>query len=383
MRTIKNLSVPQNTDAKFPFSTIQNETDVLPGTPVVEEIYGDLLTNIYKILQTVGIAPSGTQDNDLTQYQILEAIQKLPNVINDAEHTLSLTGTVWSVPLKIEFLPNKFVFFARAAESFIPGTTYTFKGNGTATALPISCPEGFDATAELMVVIDTSTVRVFPLTTPGATDKIITTPLGAPLAFNNTKFLYFLENGKLYSDSPSVHDIQETIRDNQGDPFLVVLQAFLVKGKLLCFVIDGDDVYKFFQFNLIGLNSPQYVDYDIDSSTDNAPYCYTDGTYIYLTNDANTSSDDFVFRKLNYDTVNSEMTVNSTVFLENSFYKTTNAVMTEDSIITLVSGELNKFGINDETKYPLGVYETAIGQLFYFKSNFYFGTGEVATKWSL
>jgi len=55
MRTIKNLAVPQNSDPKFPFSTIQNETDVLDGTPVVEEIYGDVLTNLYKLLQVVAV----------------------------------------------------------------------------------------------------------------------------------------------------------------------------------------------------------------------------------------------------------------------------------------------------------------------------------------
>ena len=70
MRVIKNLTVPQNTDSKFPFSTIQNETDLVDGTPVVEEIYGDVLTNLYKLLQATGVTPTGTQDNDETQYQI-------------------------------------------------------------------------------------------------------------------------------------------------------------------------------------------------------------------------------------------------------------------------------------------------------------------------
>ncbi len=70
MRTIKQLSVPQNTAINLPDGGIKNETDTEDGTPVVEEIYGDILSNNYKLLEEVGIDPTGTQDNEDTQYQI-------------------------------------------------------------------------------------------------------------------------------------------------------------------------------------------------------------------------------------------------------------------------------------------------------------------------
>ena len=102
MRTIKNQNIPQNSDAKFPFSTILNETETNSGTPVIEEVYGDILTNIYKLLQVVGVTASETQDSDTSQYQILEALKLLPNSLNDIEQVLSLTTTTWNVPLNLD-----------------------------------------------------------------------------------------------------------------------------------------------------------------------------------------------------------------------------------------------------------------------------------------
>ena len=76
MRTIKQLPIPQDTNlAKFPQGTILNETDTAQGTPVVREIYGDILTNIYKILSLTGITPDGTEDSETTQYQIVNALK--------------------------------------------------------------------------------------------------------------------------------------------------------------------------------------------------------------------------------------------------------------------------------------------------------------------
>jgi len=126
MKTIKNIAVPQDSSAQFPFSTIKNETDTENGTPVIREIYGDVLTNLYKLLQVVGITPTNTEDSDITQYQILEALKKLPNSLNDIEQVLSLSGLVWNVPLDTDYLPNKYFFVARASDNYVSGTTYTF-----------------------------------------------------------------------------------------------------------------------------------------------------------------------------------------------------------------------------------------------------------------
>ena len=51
MRVLKNLNVPQDEDAaKFPDGQIQNQTATVAGTPVVREVYGDILTNRLSII---------------------------------------------------------------------------------------------------------------------------------------------------------------------------------------------------------------------------------------------------------------------------------------------------------------------------------------------
>jgi hypothetical protein len=388
MRTIKNLAIPQNADPRFPFSTILNETEVSDGTPVIEEVYGDILTNVYKILQVAGIVPTGTQDSDITQYQILEAIQKLPNVINDIEHSLLLTDTVWSVPLKLQPLPNKFVFFARASAAFNPAVDYTFIGNDSPTiSYAISCPSGFSSGDELMVVIDQSAVRVYPLSASSSSvaspDSLISIALGSPLQYNNSQTVYTFENGNLYSNSPTVATIESTLKTFTSDLSLMVLQVFVVRGRLLCFCTNSSENYRFYQFELSDLTSPVLVGYEIPDGTNYMPYCYTDGTSIFISNNGNDTSDDFILRKLNYFPTVPEMSNNSTITLENTFVKTTNGVMKPNALITLINGYLTSFSLVDESKTLLGVYDKAIGNLFYFKTSYYFGSGDIASKWLL
>ena len=49
MRTIRDLPIVQDgNNTLFPDGQIKNETATDPGTPVVREIYGDVITNIYE-----------------------------------------------------------------------------------------------------------------------------------------------------------------------------------------------------------------------------------------------------------------------------------------------------------------------------------------------
>ena len=235
-----------------------------------------------------------------------------------------------------------------------------------------------------MVVVDQSEVRVYPLNSgSNSSDNLVSIALGAPLAYNNFKTMYYLENGKLYSDIPTVNNIEATLKSFAADATLIILQAFVLKGKLLCFTTNSTDNYKFYQFDFNDLSTPVLVTYTIPNVTDRLPYCYTDGTYVFITNDANSSANDYILKKLNYNEIAHSMSNNSTISLETSFYKTTNGVLKSNELITLVSGELVSFNLNDGTKTTLGSYDMAIGNLFFFKRNFYFGVNEVAAKWSL
>jgi hypothetical protein len=386
MRTIKNLDVPQNSEAKFPFSTIQNETDTVNGTPVVEEIYGDLLTNIYKLLQSVGITPTETQDSDTSQYQILQALQQLPNSLNDIEQVLSLTATTWSVNLDLEILPNKYFFFARTSDAYVVGTIYSFEGTDE-NPIPFTS-SGFKASDELLVIIDTDTVRAYSLSLLSGAKEEVFSVLGQPLSYNDSDKMYYFEDGKLYSDTPSINDLQTTIRNFLDDSTVIICDVAIIKGYVFCFCMYPSNMtikYIFFQFDLTDLNTAIYVDVDgvtLQTSFDYSPYMYVNNDVkLFFTNNINFSTDGFKLMKFTYTPESHRISLVSENPVNSDFVKTTNAVIKQNYLYTLIGGDLKKYSLTDETVENLGTFPNALGRLINFNGNTYFLNGETAKKW--
>ena len=383
MRTIKQLVVPQNSEAKFPFSTIQNETDLVDGTPVVEEIYGDVLTNLYKLLQATGVTPTGTQDNDLTQYQILEALKKLPNTLNDIEQILTLTGSVWSINLPIELLPNKYFFVARATDAYANGGTYTFKGSG-ATSYPFTS-SGFKASDELLLILDTSGVRAYSLAFLDSISDEIFTVMGFPIAFNDSNKMYYQTDGNLISDTPSINYLESIIDAEMAIGTIIVNDILISNGYVLCFCLaPGTNTYFFRQFALSDLSvSVAVTGITFGNTTNHSPYVYAKQGVVYVTNGANGTANDYAVNKYNYTGSTASMVSVSSVNLDVSFVKTSNAVVVGDNLFTLVSGIFTKFSLNTGIKTDLGNYGGISGNIFGFNGKTYFGSGEVAKRWVL
>lgn len=383
MRTIKNLAIPQNSDPKFPFSTIRNETDTEDGTPVVEEIYGDILTNAYKLLQSVGLVPTGTQDSDTSQYQILEALKLLPNSLNDIEQVLSLSATTWGISFNLDYLPNKYVFVARASEDYVAGTSYSFKGS-TATEYPFSS-SGFKASDELLVIIDQSSVRAYSLSSLGGSSSEVFTVMGTPVAFNDTTKVWYQEEGKLMSDVPSVDYLENIIRVDISNGTVLLNDIFVLNGYVLCFcVIPATNDYFFRQFVLTDLSVSQAVSLSgasFSNASDFIPYVYAKQGLVLISNDMNTTTDDFSLSKFVYNPVGAVLTLSSTIDLDVSFVKTTNAAIKGDLLYTMISGILESYNVVSGTKLSLGTYSGVAGQIFGFNGEVYFTAGDVAKKW--
>lgn len=385
MRTIKQLVVPQNSHSKFPFSTIQNETDLVDGTPVVEEIYGDVLTNLYKLLQTTGVTPTGTQDNDLTQYQILEALRKLPNTLNDIEQILTLTGTVWSIPLPIELLPNKYFFVARATDAYANGGTYTFKGSG-ATSYPFTS-SGFKASDELLLILDTSGVRAYSLAFLDSISDEIFTVMGLPIAFNDSNKMYYQSGGNLISDTPSINYLESIIRVNVSDGTVLVNDILISNGYALCFcLIPSTNTYFFRQFALTDLSvsfAVSLVGTSFANASDFSPYVYMKQGTVYVTNAMNANANDYSITKLIYSVGGATLTLASSLDLDATFVKTSNSVVKNELLYTLISGVLTSYSLTTGTKTVLGDYGSINGNLFGFNGKTYFSSGEVGRAWTL
>ena len=381
MRTIKDLAIPQNSDAKFPFGTIRNETDTEDGTPVVEEVYGDILTNIYKLLQTVGITPTATQDSDTSQYQILEALKLLPNSLNDIEQVLGLSVTTWSVPFNLDFLPNKYFFVARASENYVAGTTYTFKGT-TDTEYGFSS-SGFKSGDEVLVIIDSSGVRAYSLSFLSDTATEVFSVMGTPLAFNDTNKIWYQEMGQLMSDVPSVDSLESIIRVDLSDGTVLLNDILVMNGYVLCFcLIPATNTYFFRQFILsdLSVSAPvTLVGTTFDDADDFQPYVYAQQGVVYVTNSMNTTADDNEVSKLNFTAGN--LTFVSTTTLDTGFVKTSNAVIKSGLLYTMILGVLESYNLTSGAKVSLGNYSGVAGQLINFNSQVYFYSGEVCKRW--
>ena len=382
MRTIEQLSVPKQVDSDFPFGAIINETDTTDGTPVIREIYNDLLVNVYKLLEAVGIEPNNDEDNETNGYQILQALQILPNGLNDIERVLALTTTVWSCQLNLDFLPDKYFFIARASEDYVAGTSYTFKGT-TATSYGFTS-SGFKALDELLVIIDSSDVRAYSLTSSAGSGTEAFAVLGTPIAFNDTNKMWYEEDGKLMSDVPSVADLEGVIRVDLSDGTILVQSIFVMNGYVLCFCLKpSTNDYFFRQFpigDLTASSAVSIVGGAFDNSSDLMPYVYAQSGAVYVTNELNGNSNEFL-AKLNYNPTASTLTYFSTTELDSTFPKTSNAVIKSGLLYTMFLGVLESYNLTSGAKTALGNYSGVAGQIIGFNGQVYFNSGEICKKW--
>lgn len=393
MRTIKQLpaGTPQETDlSKFPDSTIKNETTTAPGTPVVREIYGDILTNMYALLRSVGLVASGIEDNELNGYQLIDALQLLSNVLNDQEQVLTLSGTIFSVPLNLTILPDKYVLHARAAEAYVSSIVYTFRGNGTGgETYGFTCAEGFASGDELLLIIDQSGVRAFNISANGAAVAAameMFTPFGTPLAYSdNSAKVYYQSEGILFTDQPEAYDLQSPIRVLAGDGTILVHEIFQIGSYILCLAFNPTTLtYKFYKYALTNLAVPAAITgppFPIGS--DNQPYVYTDGTKVAITNSTGRSTNDYSIDLYSMNLAAGTMGLTGSVNLDAAFQKTTNAAINGNYLYTLISGVLVQYNLGSGVRTYGNAFPGFTGILFKVKTDAWFSTGEVAKKWTI
>lgn len=386
MKVLGNLPVVKDSNVIYPFgSAIKNETETEQGTPVVREIYNDPLMNMYKILELVGVTPTDEEDNNTNGYQLVEAIKKLPNSLNDIEQVLSLSGIVWSVPFDLAYLPNKYVCFARASEDYINSVSYAFKGTGV-LELPMNSPTGFNANDELIVIIDTGAVRVYSLTKLTSLGTEIFTVMGTPISFSDLDTVYYLDEGYLTTDLPSSFNLQSALRVFASSGTLQLNDVFIDKNIIVCFCFEpSNNNYYVYDVNLNDFNDITLNQtFDNVSGDDYEVYAYMDSAgVLWLTNkgNADTGTNDYEVSK--YVRSSGTFTFASTVSLDNSFVKTTNGVIVNDKLITFESGNLNSFDLLTGTKVEIMFLPNMNGQIFKLDGNVYFTSGEVAKLWTL
>ena len=195
----------------------------------------------------------------------------------------------------------------------------------------------------------------------------------------------YLVNGKILTNNPTTYNIENTIQVFASNNNLVVSDAVVLKGKLVCLVFDTALIeYHFYDFNITDLSTPNLATASsLVSGVDNQPYLYSDGNLLYMTNNDNGTIQDNNFKCYSYDENTSVISGVSFVILDAVFVKTTNAFITGDFLFTFVNGDLNKFDLTSGARTFVGFYDIVNGVVFKHNSETYFSNGSTAVKWNI
>lgn len=392
MKTIKGQPIAQDgNDALFPDGQIRDKTLTQAGTPVVRGVYGDVLTNIYAILRDAGIEPNQQEDSETNGYQLLDALKVFVNDLNDIQQLLTVSDDEINTTFNFDNLPDNYIFFGKVTESLVFGDDYTLKSGDEGTAsYPVTIVADIDASSIVMVVLNESGTNLFNLTSlfAQASEEVINTPFGTPLGFNELKKVLYLSSGYILSDLPESFAVQNSIRVYASDGNINVIDAIVHKKKLICLTYnDMTFEYKIFCFNASDMNTVVgEVPFQVSNVTNNQPYMYCDGEYVYFTNstsDANDSPNDFDIAKFYFSDIPLSLSYAGSFSIENTFEKTTNVFFDKslNCLYTFVSGQLAKYNIATSTKTDIGVFNTIDGAVFKLNNNTYYTNGGVATKW--
>ena len=123
MRNKGNQANIDNSDlANYPAGRIVNNTGANNGTPVNEEVYGDLHETKDKLMRLAGIVYNDLPDNETNGFQLVEALKHLPSK-NDMRYDLTSSSGVYRIALKLSKLEVGEVFDAIATSDHSTETT--------------------------------------------------------------------------------------------------------------------------------------------------------------------------------------------------------------------------------------------------------------------
>lgn len=122
MRILSSNPNVDNSDiANYPDGRVKDNTGSGDGTPVNERVYGDLHSNISKLLRLYGITPNDLPDNETNGYQIIDGLRALSTKNTIVQNLSSESGKL-KVPFKISFLLEGETMLCKASVNFTTET---------------------------------------------------------------------------------------------------------------------------------------------------------------------------------------------------------------------------------------------------------------------
>jgi hypothetical protein len=385
MRTIRDLPIVQDgNNTLFPDGQIKNETATDPGTPVVREIYGDVITNIYKIIRDAGVDFTETEDSESTQYQLLDALKVFTNELNDTMQVLTVNGLKVSINVSLDNLPNNYFFICQVSDSLSAGVTYELEGSGDNT-YNFSVQSNINSSSQVLLIVNKfSNVRLIDLSKE-TVQNTISLPYSGLLSYNSTEISYYLSDGFILTNGPQSTNVQQAIRVDEGDNDVLIYDAVIHKGVLICMAKnEGESVYDMYMLNLSDLTTVVNKEtLTQQESIDHLPYLFADNSFIYLSNLGNNSSDDFKMRAYSFDSETFEFTQSSDITLNSDFQKSTNYFIKDSKFFTFINGNLYSYPFTGETRNFEKFINNTNGQVFTQDSKVYFRSGFIGNLWNI
>tara|TARA_R110002049_G_scaffold64570_4_gene170202 strand:+ start:115 stop:1266 length:1152 start_codon:yes stop_codon:yes gene_type:complete len=383
MRTIRQLPIAQDNDiVKFPDGQIQNETDTVQGTPVIREVYGDVLTNIYAIIRDAGLEPNGNEDSSTANYQLLEAFKKFANSTNDINQLITVDQTDLTVGFDVDSMPNNYVFTGILSDSLTSGENYTI--NGSFTLTPNS---NIASSAFVMVVLNTSGCKIYDISGVSANSDVHI-PFEYPVSYNSTDTVYYFNNGRTLTDYPKAYNTESLIRTIASNSNIKAIDAIVLGGVMVYLVVDiTTNIYTSHVAKLTDLTEVSASITLNSGTTDYKPFIFSDGQFVYFSNSdvngTNQSVNDYELNKYSFNDVTNTFSLVSSFSLDTNFEKTTNYFIKNDAIYTFVNGNLYQYPLNGGARVFIGYFNTVNGIVFSMNDNVYFSSGEFGSKWTI
>ncbi len=135
MRKLENIPNTDPPDSNYKKGRIRNKTGLVIGTPIIEQLYGDIVEFIHKLVSISGITENDLPDNETNGHQVFEAFGKsLSSVFNFKYENLILykildDSFISSTDVSITYLNETDFVIAYTT----PTNTYiqTFRFNGS------------------------------------------------------------------------------------------------------------------------------------------------------------------------------------------------------------------------------------------------------------
>ncbi len=368
--------INKEVNPKYPFgAAIQNKTESVAGTPVAREVYNDVLMNLYKLLQITKVNPTNQEDNNDTQFQIIDALKKLVGNY-DKLATIQMFSGEFFVNLDFSIIPDDFICLAISTDNY---TNTQIKGSDNSPRIFES--DGFLANEIILLRFSSTKITAYSFLNKSSSD-IVYTNFGNPLSYNYSNLVEYKMDNYILRNNYSYIDIEQEIRQFTQDILLIVNYVFkLLGGYLIAVSKSGSPrflkfYYRTSQDTFTEITTQGALNAPVNTNT---PLIMFDGTNIWISNSSGSDITANVIDKYTFDIIALKLIFSQRITLANDFLKSQNTCIEGNNFYQLNSGNLYRYDFFGDVNLQFALINSN-GRLFVLNGDIYYSTGEIARR---